>query len=581
MTIKTRPVLIFLLFFLLLTQCHSCAQQSNNSLLTYNWVMSKNHPFLKSKIDSTTVPSILLETIGERAGICGFSKPLFQEKGFRSKASIKINYKIENGSELYLKLITIGNCEKIISIDTLYLSLNEEWTTEMLSVDIMEAAFLNLSIEAKGNTKNSAKIWINDLNLFINGKNIKELETADKGIKMSLQKEDITPVDDKNRNHLPFMSRKILAIGETVHGTETMNDIAIEIIKNRIIHHNCKLILLEIPFENSFYINRYIERDSNFKIDSISTYFDRSLFSSSFLSLIEWIKRHNSHSDKKVYFWGIDVNYIQLQSKLDLFKFFYTLNITEQDENLKKICELLVYTGPSLDEIIAIFDANKGFKNMLTEDESELMRHCLVLLNNKSDSYSNFINRDERMYQNTAFMFNHLLKPDETVTLFCHFGHVAYQGIIENTLSVESHNTLGYYMKNKYKDDYSCIALITGKGDFLTSTSDSRFHFKIKSLQSPTRGSLEYLMDERYEHSSFLSTEKMNCTDIFKTRYIGNMYIENQFKYMMPKARMDGAIFIKQVYPIKKKKIFGESELNTNVIIMNAFQEALKKIKNK
>ena len=27
---------------------------------------------------------------------------------------------------------------------------------------------------------------------------------------------------------------------------------------------------------------------------------------------------------------------------------------------------------------------------------------------------------------------------------------------------------------------------------------------QIKSLQSPTRGSLEYLMDERYEHSSFL-----------------------------------------------------------------------------
>ena len=150
---------------------------------------------------------------------------------------------------------------------------------------------------------------------------------------------------------------KILAIGETIHGTETMNDIAIDIIKNRIIHNNCRLILLEIPFENSFYINRYIEKDSNFKIDSISTYFDRSLFSSSFLSLIEWIKRHNSHSDKKVFFWGIDVNYIQLQSKLDLFKFFYTLNITEQNKNLKRIYKLLIYTGPSLDEIIAIFDA--------------------------------------------------------------------------------------------------------------------------------------------------------------------------------------------------------------------------------
>lgn len=576
-----RPFFYTLAVFLLLTQCYSRVQQSNNSLLTYNWVMSKNHFFLKSKIDSTTAPySLFLETVRDNKGILGFSIPLFQKKDFRSKALIKINYKIENGSELYLKLIAIGDCEKIISMDTLCLSLNEEWTTETLSADLMEAAFLNLLIEAKGNIENNARIWINDLNIFINGKNIRELKTADKGIKTSLQKKDIAYIDDKSRNNLPFMDRKILAIGETIHGTETLNNIAIEIIKDRIIHNNCKLALLEIPFENSFYINRYILGDSKFKIDSISTYFDRSLFSDSFLSLIEWIKQYNSRSDEKVYFWGSDVNFIQLQSKLELFNFLYTLNETEQDEELKKMCKLLVNNNPLLDEVIAIFDANKGFKNILAEDESELMRYCLILLNNKSDSYSNFINRDETMYQNTEFIINNLLKPDETATLFCHFGHVAYQDIIERTLNIENH-TLGYYMKHRYKNDYSCIALIADKGDFLTSTSDLPFQFKVKPLQPPTQGSLEYLMNELNECSSFLSTDKMNCADIFKIRYIGNMDIEDQFSFIMPKARMDGTIFIKQVYPIKKKDVIFESKLNMNVIIMESYGEALEKIKNK
>lgn len=568
-----------MLFFLLLTQCHSHAEE-NNKVLTYNWIMSRTHSFLRSKIDSTTTPnSILLETARDNKGVLGFSIPLFQNGYSRSKASIKINYKIENGSELYLKLIAIGDCEKIISMDTLCLSLNEEWTTETLSVDLMEAAFLNLSIETKGNTKNNAKIWINDLDIFINGKNIRKLETAaDKALKPSLQKENIAYMDDKSRNSLPFMDRKISAIGETIHGTETMNDIAIKIIKDRIIHNNCKLVLLEIPFENSFYINRYILGDSNFKIDSISTYFDRSLLSGSFLSLIEWIRRYNSCSEEKVYFWGIDVNFIQLQSKLEFFNFFYTLNETEQDEELKKICKLLVNTNPSLDEVIAIFDTNRGFKNILTEEESELMRHCLVLLNNKSDSYSNLINRDVTMYQNTEFIIKNLLKPDETATLFCHFGHVAYQGTIERTLNMENH-TMGYYMKKKYKDDYSCIALIAGKGDFLTSISDLPFHFCVKPLQPPTQGSLEYLMNEPNEYSSFLSTDKMDCADIFKIRDIGNMDIEDQFSFIMPKARMDGAIFIKQVYPIKKKDAIFESELNMNVIIMESYGEALKKLK--
>ncbi|RNC63803.1 erythromycin esterase family protein [Proteiniphilum sp. X52] len=580
-TIKMRPLFALLLFFLFLTQCHPHTKQPNNSLLTYNWVMSKKHSFLKSKIDSTTTPySLFLETARDNQGILGFSIPLFQKRDSRPEVLIKINYKIEGGSELYLKLITIGDCEKIQSIDTLCLSLNEKWTAETLSVDLTEAAFLNLSIEAKGNTKNNATIWINKLDVFINGENIREHETANKGIKMPLQKEDITPVDDKNRKRLPFMNKKILAIGETIHGTETMNDIAIEIIKDRIIHNNCKLVLLEIPFENSFHINRYIRGDFKFKLDSVSTFFDRSLFSSSFLSLIEWIKKHNSRSDENVYFWGIDVNFIQLQSKLELFNFFYTLNKTEQDEELKKMCKLLVNTNPSLDEVIATFDANKGFKNILTEEESELMRHCLILLNNKSNSYSNLINRDETMYQNTEFIRNNLLKSDETATLFCHFGHVAYQGSIERTLNIKNH-TLGYYMKRRHKDDYSCIALIAGKGDFLTSISDSPFHFKVKSLQPPTQGSLEYLMNELNESSSFLSTEKMNCADIFKIRYIGNMSIQDQFKFMMPKARMDGAIFIKQVYPIKKKDSILESELNTNAIIMDSYQEALEKTNNK
>jgi len=576
-----RLFLTLFLFFLLLTQCHSHTKQPNNSLLTYNWVMSKKHSFFKSKIDSTSVPySLFLETARENKGVLGFSIPLFHKRDSRQEVTIKINYKIENGSELYLKLITISDCEKIKTMDTLHLSLNEEWTTERLSVDLKKAAFLNLSVEAKGSTKNNAKIWINDLDVFINGKNIKDIEAEEKGIKMSLPKEDVTPIDDNNRTSLPFINSKILAIGETIHGTETMNDIAIEIIKDRIIHNSCNLVLLEMPFENSFYINRYILGDSNFKIDSISSYFDRSLFSDSFLSLIEWIKEHNSRLNEKVYFWGVDVNFIQLQSKLELFNFFYTLNETVRDEGLRKMCELLVNTSPSLDEIIDIFDTNKGFENILSKDESELMRYCLILFNNKSNSYSNFINRDETMYQNTEFLISNLLKSNKTATLFSHFGHVAYQGSIERALNIEN-QTLGYYMKRRYKDDYSCIALIAGKGEFLTSTSDLPFHFKVKPLQPPTRGSLEYLMNELNEYSSFLSTEKMNCADIFKFRYIGNMEIEDQFSFIIPKARMDGVIFIKQVYPIKKKDVIFESELNMNVIIMNSYKEALEKIKNK
>ncbi|MDD2283959.1 MAG: erythromycin esterase family protein [Paludibacter sp.] len=569
-----------LLFFLLLIQiqCYPFAEQVSGELLNFNWIMSRNDFYYNSKIDSTTTPySILLETARDKKGVLSLTTPIDQKGNTQSEISIKINYKTQDCSELYLKLIGIGECEKIISIDTLGLSLNEEWTSVEQSVHLKETLFLKLSIEASGDKLHNAKIWVNTLDILIDGKGISKLKTTKNGIDVSLKKEVITSYSDKELNNLPFSDKKILAIGESIHGTETFNDIAIEIIKYRIIHQNCKFVLMEIPLEFSFYINRYINGDSNFKLNNISDYFDRSLYSDSFLSLIEWMKEYNLHSEKKVFFWGIDINSIQLQSKLELFNFFYTINVTKNNQELKRLCKLLVTTKPSLEEVIDIFETNEGFRNVLTRDETKLIRNCLVLLNHKSDTYANFLNRDKTMYENTEFIINNLLGRDETVTMFCHFGHAAYQGLIER-IDDKEWSTLGYYLKNKYNHDYTCIALLTEEGSFLSSTSNSLL--KVEHLQSSPQGSLEYLMNMLNANISFLSTEKMNCVDIFKTRYIGNRDVEDQFSFMIPKARMDGVLFIKQVYPIKKKDNILKSDLNINVTIMNSYKEALEKISN-
>ena len=97
-----------------------------------------------------------------------------------------------------------------------------------------------------------------------------------------------------------------------------MNDMGVEIIKNRIEHGKCRLVLLEIPLTLSFHINRYLEGDERFKPDSIASYFDKVLFSSSsFVSLMRWVKEYNRHLEEKVSFFGIDRNIYRLQSSID------------------------------------------------------------------------------------------------------------------------------------------------------------------------------------------------------------------------------------------------------------------------
>ena len=58
-------------------------------------------------------------------------------------------------------------------------------------------------------------------------------------LKTSLTKEDFISLNGENRHHLPFLNKKVLAIGETVHGTSTMNSVAIEIMKDRIKNRKC------------------------------------------------------------------------------------------------------------------------------------------------------------------------------------------------------------------------------------------------------------------------------------------------------------------------------------------------------
>lgn len=65
---------------------------------------------------------------------------------------------------------------------------------------------------------------------------------------------------------------------------------------------------------------------------------------------------------------------------------------------------------------------------------------------------------------------------------------------------------------------------------------------------------------------------------MFKLRFVGNSNTENQFRYIIPKSRMDGILFINQAVSIEKKEDVLKSNLNHDFIIMNSYKEALEKI---
>lgn len=565
------------------------ASTSKSVFELYGWLMSSNNLYYHLGVDSTIVTyPLFLEPNPELRGQIGFTVPFSYANEVKSRIEVRVRYKSENCPMLYLRLATIGDCEEIVATDTLFLPLSKEWTTLSQLMNIDNGNLLSLSVEAIGNERdkitssfertgmrfeNNAKIWIDELEIFIDGKNLTEAQT-NKSLTTSLTKEDFISLNNENRCHLSFLNKKILAIGETVHGTSTMNSVAIEIMKDRIKNKKCKFVLLEIPLEFSLYINRYVFGDERFTLDSISTYFDHLLFSKEFISFIHWLKEYNLSLKEKVTFVGIDADYTDLLARINLFNFFYTINLGINDRGLNKICISLLSQNKELpyETSLAIFDSNRGFNTMLSEKESKLIRSCLTM---KDQIFLSFFQRDSVMYEYTKFVVTNLLKNDETITIFCHFGHTNY--LCEREMINSEDWNLGHYMKNEYKDDYFNIALVTRMGNFLANNGYSKI--KEEKLQISPFNSLEYLMNRQGIDLCYLSMEKFTYSDVISIRFIGNRNRHQPFISIIPKSRMDGVIFIKKSSAIHKSDEILNKSFDVNILTMDAFMRASEKRK--
>lgn len=574
---KTGLYIYFLSFLFFFLPCNLKAA-CNHKNVEYNWVNHPIHFYNNVIIDTTFTPHpLLLETLGAKKGIISSLLPFSQFKSTNSNITVKLKYKTKNCENLSVIITSIGECENINSMDTIQLRPAEDWVECTQIINIKKAYLLNISIEAIGFKNNNANVWVSDYGVFADkeevNNNLKEEQDNS-----YINKNNVIHWDNIDHHTVPFLEHRILAIGETVHGTKTMNDIAIAIIKERILKHKCRFVLLEIPLEYSFYINRYVHNDPNFKLSDISTFFDIFLYSESILSFIQWVKEYNSKNDENISIWGFDINYVQLKSRVDLFNFLYNLNTNKRFEELDSIYKLLLDTKTSFEKIISVFNENNNLTTMFNEDELKLMLYCMKITQQYSSSCYRYINRDKYMTEIATFIIDNFLKKNETATIFAHFGHLNYLTTQESSLI--NYSSCGYYMKSKYKDDYRCIALTTNQGTAMLTKSGSTFGGASKLIQPPQE-SLEYQLNRLNMDSIYLPMSGLSCSDVFKIRIIGNSNTENQFRYIIPKSRIDGVLFIKKSVSIEKKEDVLKSNLNFNFIIMDSYGKALEKIKNK
>ena len=528
-----------LLLFLLNITIGVGAQNIHNLPSKWNdWSQHPKHSFYKIESDTTTSSDgVVLRTRGDWNGIFGTSYPMFNKGKKSLNGEVKIKYKVERCKKLLLTLHSIGKNANVIKADTIHLPLSENWEEQSYPFSVDCQFLLNVSIEAKGLNKNqSGDVSLAYIDLYSDGV-LLDTEVENEALSQ-VPLSSIKPWDEILRS--PIMEKKILALGETLHGTQTLNDMAIELMKERILQHNCKLILLELPLSLTLYMNRYIHNDPRYTMEHIMEKLEYD-YNFKLTTLLQWVKDYNAKHGNEISILGIDNEISLIPSKMDLYEF---LKEIDTDDVLEPLYYDLMFKLDSANVDTRIVNG------MFSEKESKLIQCSINNLRKYQTLHLRLMHRDKDMAETMQWLCDMYLSSDEKATFYGHFMHANY--LTNNPTFIHNSPSLGFFLKKRYKDNYACLAISATEGEAWFTNND--YSREIYPIQNASVGSIEYYTNNSKDNTkSNIFIEDFNENEVYQIRTMGVLNNTNQFSVWTPKMSMDGIIVINKATHTDKK----------------------------
>lgn len=350
--------------------------------------------------------------------------------------------------------------------------------------------------------------------------------------------------------------KKLIGIGETVHGSNNLHYLGSLLIRSAIENVNVRKIGIEAP---DGVIKKINEKLSDIDAQEITLKDLEPLYrvwrSEYILNLLNWIKRFNDNShDTKVEVFGFDIRGPEQELK-ELYQFaklhlpensLASLNIDAREiRNL----EMLAYQGQFNESqkrfsaiASTINDIRKGTKGRSDRIEFLIDRisgwTSVYLTWKSSDMGPSYVERDKQMFW--------LLKEKISTTqgtapilVLAHFNHLIYDNLAVK--GAKEHlrygHALGNHLKNFYGDDYSLIGLFSSELEVKGEDTSQKFR------SNP--GSFESILAKKFGSLTFESTASLGL-DADKWIPVGDVDPANdpllttysQFK-MRPSSQLD------------------------------------------
>lgn len=487
----------------------------------------------------------------------------------------------------------------------------KEWFEINRKVKIKDALLLNVLLEAEGSHEKENKLWINKFGVYANGGRLRnEVITLNhnntlsndnyrikttarksgnnkenlsskmhnkelKSESSALEKLPIIKLNNADYSEIPSMNANILGIGETIHGSKTLGNVAFNMIKQRIKENNCKLVLHEFPLESSLFVNRYIKNDPRFKLEDIERYMEASLSSETTIDFIKWLKHYNTTHNNTVSLWGMDLESMKMAGGIDLSEFVETLFKEQRNAQIDSIVNRLLNGESSASDQKELTESTDIIGKCLTEDEREIIKWCLLTNQTYKETYDRLMHRDIIMANTCNKLIEMLTKTGETTSIYGHFSHLNY--LVGGDMSRLDNYAMGHYVRAQYAHNYQAIALCTYAGTTLNALTDKVIGVA-KLVDAPV-GSIEHNLQTMAKGMLYLPTKYLDCTYVVKMRELGNSNNPQQFFYISPKARAEGILFVPYSVAIEKSEDVLKRYLNYVDNTVRRYLEKAKKQK--
>ena len=463
---------------------------------------------------------------------------------------ISLAYKAENLSCGYLKVRCYDNTETLIRTDSATMNLQENRVALRLS--IRNTKFVVVIIEAEGteNVKELQALYLDSMDIMLDNKKYNAIENSD--IKVSINRKEI--ISARLGENLAFRNikalgeKRIIAVGETVHGCSNFGKTFSEIMKHMVLNNNCKLVGFELSPDFLLKWNIFISEETDFTFDDLVIEMEGvSLSPALFFDMLLWLKEYNQSAEKKVRIFGMEPSAGTNRFSLPDYTHFYKQK--SRDAIFDTLSTNIL--REEYEKSLSLAENNPNIRHAVGDIEWQFLKHTLSKLNMAvvkkgttfyfKSPFSQLLERDGRMFENVSRAISLYLGEDEKALIWTHNAHAT-----QSNLYLYPDHPLGYYLRQHYGNEYYNVGLLTGEGSFTAvSPKQSSGQLTICQLPLPEKGSVEHVcMLTGYDYF-FCPVEALSKYALY-LRYSGKAESTNQFYYRYLPKHMDAFIFEKR-----------------------------------